>query len=81
MGISEEEARCEGNSLNNLEGKGLSERAESLKSERGWRRASGRNGGFSEHLLCACQACDGKDMQRSSAVKERKLEAMPSGSK
>lgn len=62
MGIPEVEARCEDNSLNNQEGKGFSEKAESLKSERGSRRASGRNGGFSEHLLCACQAWDGKDM-------------------
>lgn len=42
-------------------------------------KSSGRNGKCSEHLLRACQACDGKALRKSSAVKERKLEVMPFG--
>lgn len=62
-------------------GEGLRDGIGSLKSEPGRRRASRRIGRFSEHLLLASQACDGKAMQKSSAVKERILEMMHFGSK
>lgn len=78
--IQEEGARCKSDSVKKQEGKGLKEELDSLKSEQG-RRARRRNGRFSEHLLYASEARDGRDMWKRSVVKARMLEVRPFGSK